>query len=511
MDRSMSFKRSIMMGSDSEFSDGEAGLPRQRLRDGRLQQNALLCLQALAKAVPKQLYPYWDKFLPDIPSMQPAPSLISVMRHHELPNVRLAACASLTAFLDGSKQYLAVADDSAGSKGSFTSLSQKVAEQLREVHQGLIQAVALETQPVLLAQEIRCLSILVKNCSYERLSRDYRPEVKEAIVGRLQQDDFAIKSAVIDCISSLLDAGMSYPSSPNHQIIDSLLPLTDRSEHLSVRVASYEGLCSVARNKPEAIRERWKEVDAVLTEGMKDGKDAVRAASMKMLEQYAHSCSTAEGEEKKAPASWWSEMLDKYVQLAVADTFYAVRSLGCDCLSHVPPDIFRDLPPKRRFSCLTIALGMAQEDDPNVRAAACRTLGVYVSYPSIMEDQDMFFLIDVATTVPQYASDRNLNVRIRASWTLANLCDAFVIMSKQATDGAPTLEDAGVTESIIVELIKAGLVAARDNDKCRSNGVRALGNIIRSCSTQFLRREAERLVKEVVLAVLKNVDSGTVK
>lgn len=47
--------------------------------------------------------------------------------------------------------------------------------------------------------------------------------------------------------------------------------------------------------------------------------------------------------------------------------------------------------------------------------------------------------------------------------------------------------------------------------QCRSNGVRALGNMIRVCSERLLIRERERLVKEVVGVVLKNVDSGTVK
>ena len=47
--------------------------------------------------------------------------------------------------------------------------------------------------------------------------------------------------------------------------------------------------------------------------------------------------------------------------------------------------------------------------------------------------------------------------------------------------------------------------------QCRSNGVRALGNIVRICPVVFLNKEAERIVKEIVLVVLKNVDSGTVK
>ncbi|KAJ3047828.1 HEAT repeat-containing protein 6 [Rhizophlyctis rosea] len=497
-------KRHWNVNSDSEFSDGEVVGSKLKSKDGRLQQNALLCLQAMAKAVPKQLYPYWNKFLPDIPSAHPAPSLISVMRHHELPKVRLAACAALAALLDGSKQYLSVADDRE-TKVSFTSLSQKVAGQLKDVHLGLVQAVDIEVQPVLLAQEIRCLSVLVKNCTYDRLTHDYRADVQRVVLKRLGQDDFAIKSAVLECSAALLDSDMQIDFASDHSLIDVATAHASRSEHLSVRVAALELLRSIARNAVGAIRNNWEATETVFKDGLSDGKDVIRAASMKMLEQFAHGCSA----EAVVEPAWWESILDRYVQRGVADPFYAVRSLSCDWLSHIPSDVFATFSTKRQFACLTLALGMVQDDDPTVRAAACRTLGVYVAYPVILDDQDMLFLIDVATTIPQYVSDPNLNVRIRASWALANLCDAFIGIGQR--DESVSLEDAGLGEGLILEMVRAGLGAAKDNDKCRSNGVRALGNIVRICPVVFLNKEAERLVKEVVLVVLKNVDSGTVK
>ncbi|KAJ3037848.1 HEAT repeat-containing protein 6 [Rhizophlyctis rosea] len=477
-----------------------------KAKDGRLQQNALLCLQAIAKAAPKLLYPYWNKFLPDIPSAHPAPSLISVMRHHELPKVRLAACAALAALLDGSKQYLSVADDS-GPKVAFTTLSQKVAGQLNDVHQGLIQAVDVEVQPVLLAQEIRCLSTLVRNCTYDRLSQDFRPEIRRSVVQRLGQDDLAIKSAALDCLAALIDANMHVDFSTDTSLIDVATSHVNRAEHLSVRVAAFELLRSMARNAPEALKDHWDAIGAIVADGLTDNKDVMRAASLKLLEQFAHNCSS----KPIVDPPWWEGMLDRYVHQSVTDSFHAVRSLACDCLSHIPSDVFATFPPKRQFACMTLALGMVQDDDPGVRAAACRTLGVYVTYPSILEDQDMLFLIDVATTIPQYVTDQNLNVRIRASWALANLCDAFMAIRKRETTEGSMPSDVGVPESIILPLITAGLAAAKDNDKCRSNGVRALGNIIRICPVPFLNRDSERLVKDMVLTVLKNVDSGTVK
>lgn len=86
---------------------------------GRLQQTALSCLVGVAKSNPKQLYPYWSDFIASSSLSSStnaggghvAPSLISVINHHELANVRIAACMTLIALLDGSKQYLSVAEE----------------------------------------------------------------------------------------------------------------------------------------------------------------------------------------------------------------------------------------------------------------------------------------------------------------------------------------------------------------------------------------------------------------
>ncbi|KNC98329.1 uncharacterized protein SPPG_09399 [Spizellomyces punctatus DAOM BR117] len=504
--------RSLMtIPSDSEFSDGEIGLPRNRLRDSRLQLNAILCLQALAKAQAKLVYPYWFRFLPDPVEGPSAPSLISVMRDSESPKVRHAACAALMAFLEGSKQYLSVAEDST-IKTAFTSLSQKLAEQLREIHQGLLKAVKEETQPLLLTQELKCLGVLIKNCTYDRLRHNYRQDAYDAVTSRITPEDFGITSSVLECIAALLDAGTPLFSTPQadglYALLDMVMALAKKPEHISVRVAALDVLCSVARNAPDVIGANWSKLVDILVDAETDAKDAVRAAALKLLEQYTHSCGAKEGVQVP-PLNWWTDLVDHHVQTAIQDTFYAVRSLGCDCLSHFPSIIFENLPPKRQYACLALALGMVQDEDHTVRAAACRTLGVYVSHPAVMED--VLFLNDVATTIPQLATDKNINVRIRTSWALANLCDALASVGESAQKQGVDLAEVGITHETVVEIIRAGLAAAKDNDKCRSNGVRALGNIVRVCPPMLLVREAERLIKEIVLVVLKNVDSGSVK
>ncbi|KAJ3149132.1 HEAT repeat-containing protein 6 [Geranomyces michiganensis] len=509
-------RRQMTIPSDSELSEGEAGLPRNKQRDNRLQLNALLCLQALAKAQAKLVFPYWFRFLPDPVAGPAQPSLISVMRDSDSPKVRHGACAALMAFLDGAKQYLSVAEDSGTRLAtSFTSLSVKLAEQLREIHDGVLNAVKEETWPLLLTQELKCLTILVKNCTYERLHPPYRQRAFEAAASRISSDDFAITSAAFECIAAVLDSGMTIPTSESEEhsmlapVIAAVFTSLDKAEHISVRVAGLEVMCALARNQVQQFRPVWLRLVPLLSETMTDVKDVVRAASFKLVEQYAHSCSTTLIDDEAPSSDWWCDIVDNYVHRGIRDEFFAVRSLAVDCLGHIPAFVFGQMPAKRQYACLALALGMVQDEDPSVRAAACRTLGVYVGFPAVMED--VLFLSDVATTVPRLMSDANVGVRIRASWTLGNLTDALAHVSKNIQVEGQTISDAGIDTTIIVQIISAAILAAKDNDKCRSNGTRALGNIVRVCPPALIARETGRLMKDVLNVVLKNIESGTVK
>ncbi|KAI9096255.1 armadillo-type protein [Phlyctochytrium arcticum] len=495
--------------SDSEFSDGESGLPRNRYRDSRLQLNALLCLEAVAKAQPKLVYPYWFQFLPD-PVNPSAPSLISVMRNSDSPKVRHAACGALTTFLTGSKQYLSIAGDGP-STTAFTSLSQKLAEQLRQLHSGVIRAVLEETQPLLVTQELKCLAMLIRSCSYDRLSTDYRTIAFEAVWPRLSEEDFAISSAAFECISALIEAGLSLQTLhvKEELVISTTLQFCEAEEHISKRVASFDVLCSLAKVNPKVIEASWEDIQRVVQPAIIDDKEAIRAASLKFLEQYTHSSSSTETLLIASSVDFWLNFIDSYLLKTVIDTFYAVRSLGCDCLANIPPTIFEQLPPRRQSACLALAIGMVQDEDNVVRASACRALGVFVGFPAVIED--ILFLHDVATTLPPLVSDTNSNVRIRASWALANLCDALAISREKVEAAGGVLDDTGITTAITLDIIRAGIIAAKDNDKCRSNGVRSLGNITRLISPQLLATEAERLCKEVTTVVVKSVESGSVK
>ncbi|ORY99821.1 hypothetical protein BCR42DRAFT_339160, partial [Absidia repens] len=136
-----------IISSDSEMSDSDGMTfnPRKFRDDAKIRINAVLCLLSIAKTQPKTLYPHWQKFIPDSFSVflknhllashlsttphiitptttatiyplspilrsdhQPY-SLITLLIYDPMVTVRIAACQTLIAMLDGSKQYLSVA------------------------------------------------------------------------------------------------------------------------------------------------------------------------------------------------------------------------------------------------------------------------------------------------------------------------------------------------------------------------------------------------------------------
>lgn len=185
-DPALSIRRSIQ-SSDSEYSDSESGVYQaQRMQhDGKVRLNALLCLQAIARAAPKQLQPHWPKFLttsaspPTILATYKAPSLLSLMGSDPIPTVRTAACIVLNNILESSRQYLAMAEEKSQLSGmkshaGILTLSEKVGLMTRELHVGVATAmnnVDSTIEQAVVIQMIKCATSIVTNCTYEKMRR----------------------------------------------------------------------------------------------------------------------------------------------------------------------------------------------------------------------------------------------------------------------------------------------------------------------------------------------------
>ncbi|XP_019941793.2 HEAT repeat-containing protein 6 [Paralichthys olivaceus] len=158
--------------SDSEFSDSEGNAQSKlRCHHGRVRQGALHCLLALVKSVDKRiLYGYWFSFIPESPIGGPPPlTLLTIILKDPSPKVRASALQVLSAMLNGSRQFLAVAEDTASPPTSYTPFSFSLATTIREMHRALSLALVAETTSQTLTQVFKCLACLVFNAPYHRL------------------------------------------------------------------------------------------------------------------------------------------------------------------------------------------------------------------------------------------------------------------------------------------------------------------------------------------------------
>lgn len=69
--------------------------------------------------------------------------------------VRASVLQVLSAMLDGSRQFLAVAEDTASPRTSYTPFSFTLATAIRELHRALSLALQAETSPQTLTQVIK--------------------------------------------------------------------------------------------------------------------------------------------------------------------------------------------------------------------------------------------------------------------------------------------------------------------------------------------------------------------
>lgn len=146
------------------------------------------------------------------------------------------------------------------------------------------------------------------------------------------------------------------------------------------------------------------------------------------------------------------------------------------------------------------------DENAAARAAACRAIGVFILFPSLRED--CILIVDMANTVLDLCRDSNLNVRVRASWAVGNLSDSLVLLKSNGQDGV--LEEA-LTLSLWTKIMRTALAVCQDNEKLKSNGIRAIGGLLRVTFEGILERERHSLVKEAVYTLIKHMEQGSLK
>ncbi|MGH0181857.1 UNVERIFIED_CONTAM: hypothetical protein FKN15_013068 [Acipenser sinensis] len=195
-----SWKR-IISSSDSEFSDPEGGMQSKlRLYQAKVRQCALHCFLSTVKCIEKKtLYGYWSSFIPDAPGIG-SPQSVSLL------TIALKDPSPKSAILEGSKQFLSVAQDTTDHKRAFTPFSATLASSIRELHRCLLLALVAEPSSQTLTQIIKCLANMVSNVPYSRLRPGLLSPLWRQIKPYIRHRDVNVRVSSLTLLGALVSA-----------------------------------------------------------------------------------------------------------------------------------------------------------------------------------------------------------------------------------------------------------------------------------------------------------------
>ncbi|KAF9920831.1 HEAT repeat-containing protein 6 [Linnemannia zychae] len=511
---STQFVRRNVQSSDSEYSDSETGLHHalRMQHDGKIRLNALLCLQALARAAPKQLQPHWTKFLttstssPSTFASYKMPSLVNLVVLDPIPTVRTTACTVLSNILENSKQYLAMAEEKSQVTGLMShagilTLSEKIGLMTRELHvdiaAGMSKIEGLVEQTVVI-QMIKCCTSIVANCTYEKMRRGLALVIFNSVKQFLNSSDQSLQSATLMFMTALLSNTSaqadlrefillpSQETGSTPGLLSQLLDMVnDINIPISVRSEAWNTLSAIARHHFVVIQSLWPGFSSALALEQNDDDTRVRTAGLKFLEEFAKSGSST---TPALTSDWWKNILEQHILKVFSDDNPSLKALGCDCISHISVEAFNGLSTRLEVLIMSLVLGTALDENANARAAACHAIGVFILFPSLRGDSTL--IVDMANTALDLCRDPNIAVRIRASWAVGNLSDSLVLLK---SNGQNNILEEILTLSLWTKIMRTALAICQDNEKLKSNGVRAIGGLLRVTFEGILERERNSL------------------
>ncbi|XP_035690428.1 HEAT repeat-containing protein 6-like [Branchiostoma floridae] len=619
--------RGLASSSESEYSDNEAGhLTRLRSILSRVREVALNCLHNTAQMTDKRLmFGYWSHLLPECSSVgaPQSPTLFTSILKDPAPKARGNALLVLSSLVDGSKQYLAAAEETAPKQTAFTPYSVTLGSTVKEIHRCLLLALAAESNVHTLFYLLKCFATLIPNVPYHRLQPGLITKVVRQIRPLLSHKEYDIQVASLTCFHSILSVQAplqevtqvmkTVSSTPQVQAKVSQPPSATSSQQLrtepqqgtnpakagdhreTVHVqesvekmninssvettgqdSTTEGGASSESNKEEGNRERTQimesesegvakvwlldwclrmvslrhaqvmgstlpiipvrteaiqvmtqmakgyfpfirphlaELSQVFCGVLQEQNTALQLQGGKFVEEVGAVLvkeveSTApESLTDREAADFWVPLLSGPLPSALQNLDHTLlRSCGCQCLANTGAQVFQLLSTDKHILCITLLLGLTNDEEWSVRGAAVHALGVYVLYPCLKED--ISFLADVAQACTLGLEEKNLSCRWKAAWSLGNLSNTIV--SNKEELGADFTDN--FSDVLLQSLFNLALKGAADHDKVKSNAVRTLGNLVR-----FLRPDAfdkinfRQYVEQTAQVLTKCVKTGMAK
>lgn len=127
------------------------------------------------------------------------------------PKTRACALQVLSAILEGSKQFLSVAEDTSDHRRAFTPFSVMVASSIKELHRCLLLALVAESSSQTLTQIIKCLANLVSNSPYNRLKLSLLTKVWNQIKPYIRHKDVNVRVSSLTLLGAIVSTHAPLP------------------------------------------------------------------------------------------------------------------------------------------------------------------------------------------------------------------------------------------------------------------------------------------------------------
>ncbi|KAL0109338.1 hypothetical protein PUN28_014428 [Cardiocondyla obscurior] len=510
--------------SDSDTSDTE--INNSIHADSKVRLGAVRLLQTLIEITQsREIFGYWPQIVAT-GSRNDARVLTRSILVEPVSKVRQNVLSILTELLIDAKPFLIHAEDT--NHTSFITFFGTVCLMVKELHFTLSLILLAEKNIAVLTHALKCTAALVQGTPYERLKpglatklvRNCKPHIfhKDPTVrvaalsifeafasnefitqeilnilakqtigeidsGKSQSDTASIsdigteeEEIDIEDIENSTNSRNEITSISKDESVCLLVRIcleniSNKSVNTPVRLQSLKLVGRLAFNTGSLVYPHLEKVTTTLISIMGESESQVVLHACRVLEIISGCLANTETYHNNG-ILFWNIIFESMISLA--QTSQAIlREAACDCLGSISGNVFTQLSRQKIILIITILFGAVRDEESAVRAAGLRALGMLVTLSAL--EHDTGFLMDLADTVCSAFEDKNLGVRVKSAWALANLCDCLS-RQKQHEDVEPLL-----LEDLLPKLYHVSVIAAKDNDKVKCNAVRAIGTILYLC------------------------------
>ncbi|XP_066596312.1 HEAT repeat-containing protein 6-like [Prorops nasuta] len=518
--------------SGSETSDTESN--NSVYRDVKIREEAICLLKALIKnGSNRDIFGYWPQIVAT-GSRKDARVIAQSILKEPSSKVKQIVLNTLSDLLTSSTAFLMHAEDT--DHVSFITFFGTVSLMIKELHFSLSLALSTEKNIAVLIHLLKCATALIQGTPYSRLkpglatklirnSRLYMhhkdptvrvtvlclfealascspstPEIYSILEKQYQNDskveswntcscsnepslNFTIEEVDFEDFQESLKES-SEETQMTQKSMSSLVQIclqniSNQSANIPVRLQSLKLIGNLSVNATNLILNHLEIITNTLISATQETKPQVALNACRVLEILAGLFSHRDLDDNYTMLFW--ELTFDILIALVQDTQIILREAACDCLGSIGANIFSQLSRQKTVLVITVLFGAARDKESTVKSAGLRALGMLVTIPCLEEDTG--FLMDLANIACSAAENKNLSVRVKAIWTLANLCNCLT-RRRSIVESEPIPLDV-----LLPELYEVGIKATKDNDNVKCNAVRVVGNVLYLCPERQMLKD----------------------